>query len=59
MTYKSLCVQQHSLSLSEGGLPSIFSVKFCHTNLFKSKTKTYQRKHAVPINSNTKPCHRT
>ena len=43
-TYKSLWVQQHSLSLGEGGFPWILLVRFSQTNVFKSNTKTLNRK---------------
>ena len=42
--YKSLWVQQHSLSLGEGGFPWILLVRFSQTNVFKSNTKTLNRK---------------
>ena len=42
-TYKSLWVQQHSLSLGEGGFPWILLVRFSQTNVFKSNTKTLKR----------------
>ena len=42
-TYKSLWVQQHSLSLGEGGFPWILLVRFSQTNVFKSNTKTLNR----------------
>ena len=43
-TYKSLWVQQHSLSLGEGGFPWILLDRFSQTNVFKSNTKTLNRK---------------
>ena len=42
-TYKSLWVQQHSLSLGEGGFPWILLVRFSQKNVFKSNRKTLNR----------------